>query len=131
MLAFKGHFFALRTDCEDRPTRASKESLQPFLSPQILFWTVVEMLQSKNLIPHHLLQLPDARFYTIYILCNINVNRRKRKETFSDGCHVLLIPKGEPKGSQAEADQGVSHAQSLLWGHLHNVIMALLWENLL
>lgn len=107
----------VRTDPQEPARSHCSRSSRSFTTDLVLVWTVFEMLQFRDLIPHHLLQLPDACFYTIYILCNVNVNRRKRKETFSDGCHVLLIPKGEPQGSQAEADQGASHAQSLLWGH--------------
>lgn len=37
-------------------------------------------------------------------------------ETFLNGQHVLLIPRGELKGSQT-AELRVNHSQALLWGH--------------
>lgn len=115
----RSHFSVLRIDSESRPTKGQQGALQSFLSvhsPQIWF-CFGQGLRCCSL--KTLFSIPftaAARcpfFYTIYILCNVNVNRRKRKETFSDGYHVLLILKGEPEGSQAEADRGVSHAQSL------------------
>lgn len=114
----KGHVSALRTDWEGRPTKGQQGAVQSFLSvhsPQIWFCLRqrLKCCTLKTLFYSVYCSCQMPIFYTIYILGNASVNRRKRKETFSDGYHVLLIP----KGSQAETDLGAGHAQSLLWGH--------------